>query len=211
MDITTILLFTASITLLSIVPGPSVLLVMIQSMGVGLKSGLITTLGIVIGAMLFFSIAYFSINTALAQNGVQGIYHFVQFVSAIYLGWIGYSLIIAASPHLSETDISTSDFSTKEFFAGLSIAMGNPKTILFYASILPSFVDLTNSNISDYMICLGIVGISTALVLSMYAVIGYWMRAHIVSRYIEQWGNKIAGFFFVLMSLYLIYLFSTSL
>ncbi|MFA0648497.1 LysE family translocator, partial [Vibrio cyclitrophicus] len=83
MDITTILLFTASITLLSIVPGPSVLLVMIQSMGVGLKSGLITTLGIVIGAMLFFSIAYFSINTALAQNGVQGIYHFVQFVSAI--------------------------------------------------------------------------------------------------------------------------------
>lgn len=210
MDITTIILFTTSITLLSLVPGPSVILVMVQSSGVGLKSGLITTLGIVLGAMLFFTIAFFGLNTALDQSGVQGFYHFIQSASALYLGWIGYSLITSTTQNLTKTDKAEAMFTTKEFVAGLSIAIGNPKTILFYASILPSFVDLTNSSASDFIICLAIVGSSTALVLSLYALVGHWMREHIASGHLKQWGNKIAGGFFVLMSIYLVYLSTTS-
>ncbi|WP_199438554.1 LysE family translocator [Vibrio owensii] len=210
MDITTIILFTTSITLLSLVPGPSVLLVMVQSTGVGLKSGLITTLGIVLGAMLFFSIAFFGINTAFEQNGAQQFYHLIQLASALYLGWIGYNLITSKSTNLNKTEETGQRITTKEFVAGLSIAMGNPKTILFYASILPSFVDLTNSSASDFIVCLLIVGISTALVLSLYAFVGHWMRSRIASGHLEQWGNKIAGGFFILMCLYLVALFALS-
>lgn len=199
MDLTTLVLFSISITLLSLIPGPSVLLVLMQTTSKSTTSGVIAMLGVTLGAIIFYSMAFFGIDVLMKQEGLQNTYYVIQLISAGYVGWLGLNLLRS---EVKRELISTVGTTSKEFLSGLSVAIGNPKSLVFYVSILPSFIELKSASLTTFFVYLFIVGVSTALVLSLYIILGAIIRKNILSKKFDLWSKKIAGGFFILLSIY---------
>ncbi|MGB3828037.1 MAG: LysE family translocator [Ornithinimicrobium sp.] len=166
-----LLAFAFASLVLVVVPGPSVLFVVGRSLTLGRKHGLLSVLGNGLGALPLVTAVAFGLGAVLAESVV--IFTTVKLLGAAYLIYLGVQAIrhrrsgldadgperaAAGSPLLSLR---------QAFVVGIS----NPKTIVFFAAVLPQFIDPRSSNIAAQMIVLGLVFISVALLTdSLWAI-----------------------------------------
>ena len=76
---------------LSIVPGPSVFLVIVRSMTSDLSQGLITIGGIVFANIIFIMLVVYGVGALVAS--MDGLYAIIKFVGSVYLFWLGIKLL----------------------------------------------------------------------------------------------------------------------
>ena len=78
---------------LSIVPGPSVFLVIVRSMTSDLSQGLITIGGIVFANIIFIMLTVYGVGALVAS--MDGLYAIIKFAGSVYLFWLGIKLLRA--------------------------------------------------------------------------------------------------------------------
>lgn len=139
----------AALFIFVISPGPGVFATVSRSLSHGTQAGLIITLGLVAGDLVYLSLAMLGL-VALA-NLYPTVFLGLQLLGALWLIYLSYSLS-TSMPELV-VDNSTRQKKTKtnfsHFSAGLAISLTNPKVILFYLGVLPGFFDLSAINITE--------------------------------------------------------------
>ncbi|WP_420404571.1 LysE family translocator [Nisaea sp.] len=132
-------------------PSSSVALVVARSAMSGVPHGLAVAVGIVAGDLVFIALAVLGMAALAAELGA--LFALIRYAAAAYLVWFGLSLIRAqlrAAPEQEAADPKTARGGlTGSFMAGLLLTMGDVKAILFYASLLPTFVDLASLSGAD--------------------------------------------------------------
>lgn len=126
---------------LAIIPGPSVFTVVARAMASGFAQGAVTTLGIVAGDIVFIMLAILGLWT-LAET-IEPVFLLVKYLGAAYLIYLG---IVTWRTHPRQHEIEgVKEFSWgANFMCGLLITLSDPKAIVFYASFLPTYLDMTN-------------------------------------------------------------------
>ena len=76
---------------------------------------------------------------------LEPVMNLVRWVGAGYLIYLGVSQFRLKSLDLNRKSNQTTNL-IKQFFIGFLIGGTNPKVILFYLSVIPLFLDLTNIN-----------------------------------------------------------------
>jgi threonine/homoserine/homoserine lactone efflux protein len=117
-----------------------VLTVATRSAGLGLRHGLLTSLGIVVGDLIFIAIALGGLALMVRALGPFALV--LKWGAAVYLMVLGWRLWHTASqPSTVPSPAATSLGSS--FLAGLMMTLGDQKATLFYLGFFPAFLDVS--------------------------------------------------------------------
>jgi threonine/homoserine/homoserine lactone efflux protein len=118
---------------LSLSPGPAVMLVIACGLTWGARKSLYATLGI-------FAISATALGAVLVAS--RTFFTAVKWLGAAYLVYIGVSALFGRpSPIAIGREEGSGGAARALFVSGLTLQLANPKTLVFFASILPQFVD----------------------------------------------------------------------
>jgi threonine/homoserine/homoserine lactone efflux protein len=158
-----LLSLTLAAFVLIAVPGPSVLFVVTRSVTLGRRAGLATVLGNALGVYVQITAVAFGLG-ALVEDSAE-LYTAVKLVGAAYLVLLGVQAIrhrgaLAAALHAPPAPRTGRRVLADAFLVGIA----NPKVIVFFAAVLPQFVDRSSGTVSLQMLLLGAVFFVIALV-----------------------------------------------
>ena len=145
----------------AVIPGVSVLTVSARSAAFGFVHGLLATVGIMVGDIIFIVLAIFGLS--LLADTMGSLFVLVKYLGAVYLIWLGVVLWRSKAKDLEDEGGMNSSLSSS-FLAGLLITLADQKAILFYLGFFPAFLDLPLISFIDtgIIILLAIIAIGGA-------------------------------------------------
>lgn len=117
----------------------------------------------------------------------------VKWLGGAYLFWLGWKMWTAKPDIRENEDRRVRPGKGSSFLGGLLVPFSNPKVILFYVSLLPSFVDLSRLNWSGGVSAAGLIALALTAVLSVYAYTASRMRHLFTSCRAAKNLNRGAG------------------
>lgn len=162
-----LLLFAATELLLSMTPGPAVLLVVSQGIRRGYRSSTRGAAGILTGNALYFALSAAGLGALLIAS--KRVFDVLQIAGAAYLVLIGLKMLIKPARPVEQSERAIEDVShAGSFVQGLLTQLANPKAIVFFTALLPQFIDPTRP-VAMQLLILGVISIVVELpVLLLY-------------------------------------------
>ena len=160
------------ITLLAAIPSSSVALVVIRASTMGVKQGVITSLGVVAGDLVFVAMALLGLSALSEQLGA--LFVVIRYLAAGYLIWFGLNLIRNHAHRVPQGEPSVppngARTTSASFLSGLLLTLSDIKAVFFYASLFPAFIDPITLRSVDIAAIFGITLFSVGGVKILYAV-----------------------------------------
>lgn len=191
---------------LAALPTASVALVVTRSALSGLPHGLAVAAGIVVGDLLFMSMAILGMAALAAELGA--LFALIRYAAAAYLIWFGIGLVRSGFARRREAPEPAAGLRrggvAASFGAGLLLTLGDVKAIFFYASLLPSLLDLAALSAGDIGWLASVTILSVGGVKILYALAAKRLAAR--TRGFAALGRikSAAGAFFVAAGGYLL-------
>lgn len=139
-----------------IVPGPTVTLIIANSLRHGSRAGLLNVAGTQAGLAIMIAVAGIGLSSVIAAMGHW--FDWVRLAGAAYLIWLGWKMYRSAGG-TAESAIEARPPRGGFFLQGLLVALSNPKTLLFFGAFFPQFLDASR----DYATQIAIMGATTML------------------------------------------------
>jgi len=177
---------------LAALPSASVALVITRSATLGVANGVAVTAGIILGDLVFILLAIIGLSVVAETMG--SLFMIVKYLGATYLLWLGYTLITSKN-----TTTITVDKTVKKqnlvtsFIAGFILTLGDIKAIIFYASLLPVFLNLSTLQASDVLIIISVMVISLGSVKILYVFSAVKMVTFATGKKLDNVARKTAG------------------
>ena len=133
-----LLLFVGAALLLLVVPGPSVLYVVTQSVSHGRRAGIASVAGITTGTLVHIAAATVGLSALLASSALA--FDVVKYLGAAYLIVIGVRRLAGLERATEERTRRARNLG-RLYRQGIVVNTLNPKTALFFLAFLPQFVD----------------------------------------------------------------------
>ena len=190
--------FLALTSLVSIAPGPSVIFVASQAAWRGPKAGIAAGLGIQCANALYFTLSGLGLASLIAASGTA--FSLIKLVGAAYLAWLGLSAFLQSFRKNPEPAAQLGKAGKSAFRDGVLVALGNPKSILYFVALLPQFLD-PSQPLWPQIILMGAVGCS----IDFFADIAYAFLGGALSRLlnrprVRRWYERGVGSVFIGLS-----------
>jgi len=186
MTLPTLLTLLTVMLALAAIPSASVALVVTRSATLGFANGAAAALGIVLGDLVFVTLAIFGMSTLAESMGA--FFAIVKFLGGAYLIWLGIGLIRSTGSVKLRVNDRRKSTLLASLVSGLALTLGDLKAILFYASLLPTFVDMTRLRPWDGFFIVLVTIVAVGGVKLAYAA----AAQRIVSRFQKKRSQKIA-------------------
>ena len=183
-----IIYFIIASFLVVIVPGPTVSLIIANSLKFGIRAGILNVVGTQLG--LIFLIILLALGFKAISPLLEDVIKIVRIIGAFYLMILGY--LSFTTKNFSENSHSIKKFDKKFILQGLIVILSNPKAFLFLGAFIPQFIDITQK-IENQIIYFGILFMIVGAIFDgMYAVVFGKFREIIINKYINIL-NKLGG------------------
>jgi len=144
-------------------PGPSVLFIISRSLSLGRVAALITVGANALGEFVQVVAVAFGIGALVAASTVAFIT--VKLLGAAYLIYLGIQTIRRARRGIGPAaPASASAGRHRVLWQGIVVGLTNPKTMVFFAAVLPQFVVVKLGHVPLQLLILGLVWVVIALV-----------------------------------------------
>jgi threonine/homoserine/homoserine lactone efflux protein len=150
-----------------IVPGPTVSLIVANSITHGTRAGLLNVAGTQAGLGTMMLIVLVGLTSIIETIGYW--FDWVRFAGAAYLVWLGWKLIRSpgALGDSKQTPAPRGGF----FLQGFLVLMSNPKALLMFGAFIPQFVD-PKGDYGWQVVLLGLTAMAVATTFdSLYAIL----------------------------------------
>ena len=167
MTLTAFLAYCAAITLAAATPGPAMFTVITNGVSRGFLRAFVAGIGIAAGDAVLVTLALLGL-VALAQT-FEWVFLALKYAGALYLIFLGVKMWRAAaqSPRQGALQAKLS----RSFLLGASVALGNPKAILFHASIMPLILNLDTMTLADGLLVVAVVISVNIVTMGVYAAL----------------------------------------
>ncbi|MFD1986872.1 LysE family translocator [Mesorhizobium newzealandense] len=165
---TAFLAYCAAITLAAATPGPAMFAVITNGVSRGFLRAFMAGVGVAAGDAVLVTLALLGL-VALAQT-FEWVFLLLKYAGAAYLVFLGIRMWRAAATQSDEPQASQARLS-RSFFLGASIALGNPKAILFHASIMPLILNLNTMTLADGLLVVAVVISVNVITMGIYAAL----------------------------------------
>lgn len=179
MEFTIWISFVATVTILVITPGPSVLLATANSMKYGANNALGTILGDLSANLCQIILASIGLASIVISSGE--LFQIIKWCGVAYLIYIG-TMKIISKPKIQINKEGTNGRSFSKLYAeGFLMSAANPKAIVFFAALFPLFI----SESSPFLPQVVILAI-TFLILDGTSLLIYTKFASRLKTYLEN-------------------------
>jgi threonine/homoserine/homoserine lactone efflux protein len=128
--------FVAAFVLLLFLPGPGNLALITSTSQGGMRGGLASVLGLLLGdqILLWMTVA----GVAALLQSYPHLFMALQWLGAAYLAWLGAKMVLAKPGEGPSIKITPGKYFKETMF----ITLLNPKAVMFYFAFFPQFIDL---------------------------------------------------------------------
>ncbi len=163
---------------ITLVPGPTVTLIVANSLTHGTRAGLLNVAGTQLGLALMLAVVAVGLASIIETMGWW--FDWLRLAGAAYLVWLGWKLFRSSGKldELGRTQKPRGGF----FLQGLLVLMGNPKALLWFGAFIPQFVDPQRDTLGQVVI-LGLTAMAVAMISDgAYAIVSGRARALLSQR-----------------------------
>lgn len=150
--------------LIILAPGPSVLFTIARAIAWGRVAAIATVIGNAAGMFLVSVLVALGIGPILQRSEI--LYNGIQWAGGAYLIYLGYAAIAASK--VDAADMQKTVGGKPSFFTsvrnGFWVGVLNPKSVVFFAAILPQFIDQEKNNVTAQLLLLGAIFALIALI-----------------------------------------------
>ncbi len=181
--------YVVAIVVFLAIPGPGNLALLVSTAKGGMRGGALATLGVIVGDQFLIWAAVAGLATVLLAT--PSLFHALQWVGALYLGWLGLRLILSRSESRAALDIAVGRY----FQQSLLITLLNPKAIIFYMAFFPLFIDpVGHRGLPTF----GLMAVTAAALTALYGAILCSAAHRFASLFgrrpsLTLWLNRLAG------------------
>lgn len=168
MTLTAFLAYCAAITLAAATPGPAMFAVITNGVSRGFVRAFTAGVGVAVGDAVLVTLALLGL-VALAQ-AFEWVFLVLKYAGAAYLIFLGIRMWRAAAAEADGSPATEAGLS-RSFLLGASIALGNPKAILFHASIMPLILNLNTMTSADGLLVVAVVVSVNIVTMGVYAAL----------------------------------------
>lgn len=167
--------YVLAYTVISVIPGPSVLMVIGQALSRGRRAALICILGDLTGGLVVMLAAWAGVGLILAASGTA--FALLKWAGVLYMGWLGLAQIRAARrlgmvpAQADPASASPARSSADSLRAGFLTGVLNPKAIMFYMAFLAQFINPAAPQVPQFLILMASSAMVVATVLGGYALL----------------------------------------
>ncbi|CAN7591069.1 LysE family translocator [Bosea sp. LjRoot9] len=176
-----------------IVPGPTVTLIIANSLKHGTRAGLQNVAGTQAGLAIMIGIVGIGLSSVIAAMGHW--FDWLRLAGAAYLIWLGWKMFRAAGGSEDGTEPARAPRGGF-FLQGVLVALSNPKTLLFFGAFFPQFLDPAR----DHLTQIAIMG-ATAMLFAAISDSAYALLSSRAGRLLSQKRirllSKVSGGFLI--------------
>jgi homoserine/homoserine lactone efflux protein len=143
--------FFVAAAALALVPGPTVTVIIANSLKHGTRAGLMNVLGTQAGVVIWLSVAAVGLGAAIKVMGVW--FDVLRYAGAAYLVWMGIKLFMSNGDLAVATERARPGGSF--FMQGFVVIMSNPKMLVLFGALIPPFIP-PGADIAKYTLMLGL-------------------------------------------------------
>ncbi len=150
--------------LIILAPGPSVLFTIARAIAWGRLAAIATVIGNASG--MFLVSVFVAVGLGPILQSSEFLYNAIQWAGGAYLIYLGYSAIVASKVDAQDMRAGTGSKPTflTSIRNGFWVGVLNPKSVVFFAAILPQFIDEEKSNVTAQLLFLGAIFALIALI-----------------------------------------------
>jgi len=179
----------ASLALL-VLPGPSVMYVVALSLQRGRRAGLVSVLGVGLGAYVQFIAAAVGLAALLATSATA--FTVVKWAGAAYLVYLGVRTWLEPARGLVNEAPSQAGSLLRIGLQGTVVTILNPKLALFVLAFVPQFLDPARGSVTLQVLTFGAFFVALAAVTDgAYALAASWigeqLRRHPLAARAQRW------------------------
>ena len=138
MVLETLISFVLATTILAISPGPDNIFVLTQSLVSGVKAGLATVFGLMLGCLFHTTLVAFGVSEIIKQH--ENLFFLIKLFGASYLLYLSYKVYTKESQIIFSTKNIIKRSSLELFWKGFLMNVLNPKVTIFFFAFFPQFL-----------------------------------------------------------------------
>ena len=196
MEIPTLITFAIAALVVLIIPGPGVLYVVTRSFTQGRGVGLVSVLGLALGAFVHVVGAMIGLSAILMASATA--FGIVKLLGAAYLIYLGIRKLLEKSTPADMSEVKP-DSLPRVFWEGVVISVLNPKIAIFFLAFFPQFISPGDIPVHLQFLVLGLIYVLLALLSDgTYALLASQLR-HTLGNYrtIGRISKTVSGWIFV--------------
>lgn len=187
--------YSGALALAAAIPGPGVTALVARALGSGFRSSLFMSLGLILGDLIYLTAVVLGLAIVAQTFGM--VFLVVKWAGVVYLAWLAWTFWTS--------DITAENVEAKKanggffasFLAGLTVTLGNPKTMIFYLAITPTIVDLKTITFADYGVLALLTIVTLLVVLVPYLALAAKARWFLKTPRALKMLNRTAATFMV--------------
>jgi homoserine/homoserine lactone efflux protein len=147
----TLLLFAVASIALAVTPGPTMLLALSNGIAGGMRAAVWGIVGASLGACVLIAVVALGLGSLLAAS--EWLFNAIRVAGVVYLVWLGIKLWRTQPLDIHAALAASSGEPLRgrvAFLRSLTVALSNPKTLLFFAAFLPQFIETAHPQGPQY-------------------------------------------------------------
>ncbi len=167
--------FCVAAMALALVPGPTVTVIIANSLRYGTRAGMMNVAGTQVGFVIWLGVAALGLGAAIKIMGTW--FDVLRWAGAAYLVWLGIKMLLSKGDLAVAVDRARPRGSF--FLQGFVVIMSNPKMLVLFGAMIPPFLS-KDGNLMQQTLLLGFTFMAIAAVGdTLYALMagkaGQWL------------------------------------
>lgn len=193
-----ILLFSTTVFVASIMPGPSMLLALTHGMHYGAKRTIASAMGNVTVTLIQASVSIVGLGAILIS--FETIFQSIKWAGAAYLIYMGIGILRSSKMPLLDSEANDSaecNSFKKMYMQSALVTAGNPKAIVFFSAVFPQFIDPEAAFLTQSCILMSICAFIAFSCFMIYAIGGQKIVSLFSQASIGKYVKRIIGGTFI--------------
>lgn len=179
LELSQALTYTAALGVAAAIPGPGMAALVARSVSGGALPGFSLLSGLILGDLVYLSFAVFGLS--LIAHYFDALFVLVRVCAAVYLSYLAWQFWWAKpQPVVLGRPINKQELFSA-WLSGLTITLGNPKTIAFYLALLPLVINLESVSLHTWGVVLVPLTIAVLFIVGALFVLGAVRIRHLLA------------------------------
>ena len=190
MELTGLIVFAAALAVAAGSPGPAIAALVARVLVRGASGALAFMFGLAVGDVAWLTAAV--LGLAFIAKTFALAFLALKYLGAAYLLYLAWKMWRSPVVH-ADASTPKSERPLRLFAAGLSLTLGNPKTMVFYLALLPNLIDLAAVTPLSYAELVAVTLAVCTLVDGGYVLLAARARRLFSSPRALRFANRSAG------------------
>lgn len=181
MPINTWLVFVAAVFVLTVTPGPSVLMAISTSVNRGFRQAVLAALGSTIAIVFIMTLSAVGLGAILSASEL--LFSVLKWAGAVYLAYLGITSLFSAGGSVQLAD-PQDPLQPRSFVRGFLVGASNPKALVFFTALFPQFIDPARPQVQQFVVLC-----STFVVFELFWLITYSALGSRAKHWLQEPGR----------------------